>query len=362
MRVRPLIVLWSLCFLATAVAAQVRPTTPLPADPLELATGPAKLITTADERTSVLNLLERIRQNNVLHTPGSAPYRIKATFDSSGNTAYTGPGEFEEIWLNGQRWRWTAKLGGYFQTRIFFRGGAYDQKSPGAMPLRLQMMRNAIVWPAAAMRPGATIRATAAKWKGADVLCALMSRMPPEALAQHRGRAWQETEYCIDPKSGLLLTYSDAPGIYTVYDYGDALHFDGRTFARQITVVESGNTVLTVNLDTLEAAGAVDPKLFVPTPDMLSQGPGAIMSAALRWPQFAPVPAGYDGTVEPVIVHAIIGPDGKVEDAEALPTSDAVLSRAALDLVRNSTYSAPQRRPWPQQREAYINVQFVAKR
>ena len=55
-----------------------------------------------------------------------------------------------------------------------------------------------------------------------------------------------------------------------------------------------------------------------------------------------------------MIVHAILGAqDGRALDAEVLQNSDRDLSRAALNLVRSTSFS-----PSGFQQEVFINVQF----
>ena len=57
---------------------------------------------------------------------------------------------------------------------------------------------------------------------------------------------------------------------------------------------------------------------------------------------------------QPVIVHAILDAQyGRVLDAEVLQNSDRELSRAAMDLVRSTSFS-----PSGFQQEVFINVQF----
>jgi len=193
-----------------------------------------------------------------------------------------------------------------------------------------------------------------------EVMCALLSAS--EAATTAQGRHWEEREYCVDTKSALLRIYSEAPGIYTVYDYGDTLHFHGHTLARQISVVESGDTVLQIHVDGIEDAGAPDPALFTPTKQMLARGPGIVLSPAARFPAFAPSPTGYTGKVQPLIVLASVDDKGKVLETETLQNSDPGLSSAAVSLVRASTYPPQIRATGPVQTEAFINVEFGAAR
>lgn len=302
-----------------------------------------------------------------MHTAGSAAFDLKVSFNSSGQNRYTGPGDVEETWMSGRTWRWTAHFGDYAITRTFYKGAAFDDNSKGPIPLRLQMVRSAVFWPVSGNFAPAYLRVAAAKWAGDDVMCILRSRgadvEDSDAAADAQsitgsGRRWDETEYCIDPKSGLLRTYSEAPGIYTVYDFNDAtIHFHGRTLARQISVVEGGATILQIHLDSIEDPHISDPNFFIPTPQMLDQGPQGMMAGPFHFAQFASAPPGHGGLVQPVIVVATLDRNGTVLEAEALQNSDSSLSGAALSLVTHRTYAPAQY--GASQRLAYINVKFL---
>jgi hypothetical protein len=97
--------------------------------------------------------------------------------------------------------------------------------------------------------------------------------------------------------------------------------------------------------------------MFTPTQEMRS--PGVIIKEPLRFPQIvrgnAAVPAG---TIQPVVVLAALDASGKVLEAEALQTSDPVLSDEALRLVKGTNYG-PVRGAIPLQREVFIRVQFL---
>ena len=338
------------------------PAVALSADPLELATGDTLKVANPENRALVLNLLERARQNgSELYAAGAPAVHIKVSFTASGQTRYTGPGEMEEIrYSRFTSWRWTAHVGDYSQVRIFQHGVPYDEKTPGPVPLRIQMVRGAVIWPMSNVRPGTMIRVATAQWRGMELMCALLSF--DEAAAAARGRHWSEREYCVDTKSALLRIYSEAPGIYTVYDYNDAIHFHGRTLARQISIVEGGDTVLHIRVESVEDAGAADPSLFTPTKEMLAQGPGIVLIPAVRIPAGMAPPARPRGKLEPVIIHASIDDKGKVVEAAALQNSDPSLSSSALAMVKNSTYPPQTQATGPVQTEAFINVEFGAPR
>jgi Gram-negative bacterial TonB protein C-terminal len=337
--------------------AQTAPAVALPADPLELATGATLKVANPENRALVLNLLERARQNgSELYAAGGPAFHLKVSFTSSGQTRYSGSGEMDEIHYSRQLWRWTARLGDYSQVRVFQNGVPYDEKTPGAIPLRIQMVRGAVIWPMANVRPGTMIRMASAQWHGMEVMCALLSW--DEAAAAAHGRSWEEREYCVDTKSALLRIYSDAPGIYTVYDYDDALHFHGRTLARQISILESEEPVLQIHVEALEDAGTPEPTLFTPTKEMLARGPGIVLVPSVRFPAFAASPAGSAQKSGAVIVHASADEQGKVNEAEALQNSDPALSNAALAAVKGSVYPPSRQATGPVQTEIFVNVAF----
>jgi hypothetical protein len=351
-----------LAVLGSRVSGQNAPSSPLPADPLELATGATLKVASPENRSLILNLLERARQNgSELYAAGAPAFHLKFSFTSSGQSPDAESGEMEEIFYSRHTsWRWTTRLGGYSQARVFQNGVPYDEKTAGPIPLRVQMVRGAVMWPMANIRPGTMIRMASAQWHGMEVMCALLSSDEEASPAQ--GRNWGEREYCVDTKSALLRIYSEAPGIYTLYDYEDVLHFHGRSLAREISIVESGATVLRIHVESLKDAGAPDPALFTPTKEMLDRGPGIVLIPAERFRIFAPPPAGHTGKVEPVIVHASTDDQGKVVEAEALQNSDPSLSKAALFVVERSTYPPRTRATGPAQAEVFINVEFSAVR
>jgi hypothetical protein len=354
---RSFALLFTLLLSAIAFSQDAPKTAPLPYDPLELATGPTAVPDTPEKRELVLNLLEHARQNNGMHTPGSPPFAVKVSFNSTGTSRYTGFGEIDETWMSPSSFRWSARLGDYSQLRIFYEGAAYDDKPRGPIPLRIQMVRQSVFWPVTGRFAPALIRMATAKWQDTEVACMLVSGALNDATSTP-GRRWEETEYCIDPKTGLLRTYSEAPGIYNVYDYSEKFEFHGRTLARQISIVEDGVTVLQIHLDSLADAANSDPDQFVPTKKMLLHGPGDILVGPFRFPQSVAAPPGHSGVIQPVIVHAVLDKKGHVVEAEALQHTDAALSEAALAIVARSNY-AKRDEGRPVQREAFINVQFV---
>ncbi len=338
-------------------AQNVNRMVPIPGDPLELATGRATIADTPEKRSTILNLLERARQNNNLHMNGMNAFDLKVSFNSTGPAAYAAAGDLEESWLSNATWKWTTHLGAYSQVRIFHNGVAYDSQPHTYLPLRLQMIRQSIFWPVSGNFANDVIRVAESSWNGKPVTCALIAG-PRAKASQETGRQWNEEEFCIDPATGLLQTYSIAPGIYDVYDYSNALQFHGRSIARRISIVENSTPVVEIQLNDIEDLNTTDASVFTPSPDM--KGPGIMIGQPMRFPQIAknglalPSPG-----VQPVIIQAVLDVSGKVLEAEALQSSDSLLSEAALKLVKNTSYG-PVRGREPLERDVFINVQFVS--
>jgi hypothetical protein len=325
-------------------------TNPPPADPHELVTRDPRILSKPAERTAALDLLDRARKNFDLHD-AHAPYSLRVTFESNGATQNEGEGTLEELSDGNSHWRWTADL----QQAHIIRIGA-DQRvygGPEPVPLRIQMVRSILLRPVVHDAAKFEIRAADLKYDGKPLTCLLLSySLPPNPAP----RAWVEREDCIDRATGLLQMWSEAPGIYAIYDYSGAADFHGHLLPRQISVFEEGRLAVEIRVESLEDATGLDPTFFQPTPEMAEAGEAFTLTAAGRLgplrvdPSDAPTSRFY----QPVIVHAILdAQDGSVLDAEALQDSNDDLGRAALDLVRNTAFD-----PSGFQQELFIGVHF----
>jgi hypothetical protein len=321
---------------------------PVPSDPSELLTREAEVVSNRNQRAAALDLLAKARRNYSLQNSSGDPFIMKVSFTSNGLASQEGNGTMEETWASPSEWQWNAKFAGTSQIRLGSSGEIFGNTDP--VPLRVQMVRGALFWPIPQSAAQVMIRSAKVKYEGEKITCLLFSGSVP---ADPAPRFWVETEYCINPDTGLLQMWSEAPGIYTTYDYRDAINFHGHTIPRTVTVNENRSTVLRIHVDSLADADEVDPALFKPTPEMLAE-PSFTLAMPGRFPIPVDPDPGSPAWIQPVIVHAIIGDEfGEVIDAEALQTSDRKLAEAALDLVRNSVFP-----PTGMQREAFINVQF----
>ncbi len=348
------IVLSLLCILLALTISEASlfaQTNPPPADSHEMVTHDSRTLTKPVERSAALDLLDRARQNFNLHDI-TVPYALKASFESNGAALMEGEWTMEEISDGGSHWRWTAQLQDLATIRIGVDGRVYGTHPSEPIPMRVQLVRSALHWPIMRNAGAAAIRTADVERDGKKISCLLLSASIPPNPAP---RSWVEREYCIDPATGLLQMWSEAPGIYAVYDYSGAVPFHGHTLPRQISIFEDGRPAVQVRLESIEDAPNLDANLFKPTPEMADAGESFTLASPNRFPmRVDPSDGPTSPLFQPVIVHAILdAQDGHVLDAEALQNSDRDLSRAALDMVASSSFA-----PSGFQQEAFINVQF----
>ena len=341
-------VLVFLCGALSIAPRLVSQIAPAPQDPPELVTGLAEVLSSRNDRAGALDLLNQARWNYSLRSAPATSYVMKVSFHSNGNSSHEGDGSMEDIWAGPSGWRWTANFAGSTGVRLGNGDEIYGTTDP--VPMRVQMVRSALFWPIATYVSQSMIRFAKVMYKGGEISCFLSSGSVP---TDPEPRFWVETEYCVDPQTGLLVQWSEAPGVYVGYDYTDAIKFHGHVIPRTVTVTEERRTVLQIHVDSVEDAGDLDPKLFQPTPEMMAQ-PTFTLSVPGRFPIAVDPDQGATAWIQPVIVHVTIGDEfGEVIEAEALQTSDRKLAKAAIDVVKNSNFP-----PTGMQRDAYINVQF----
>jgi hypothetical protein len=337
----------SMVFISVALAQ----TNPPPSDPLEMVTREPQTLTKPADRSAALDLLDRARKNFNLHDI-STPYSLHVSFETNGSTQFEGQGTMEELSDGAGHWSWSAKIQDFTVVRIGNENHVYGNNPSEPVPLRVQLIRAALHWPIMRNSGAAAIRSATAMLDGRELNCFLLSASIPPNPAP---RAWVENEYCIDPASGLLQTWSEAPGIYAVYDYTGAVEYHRHVLPREISIYEDGRRTVQVHVENLEDARDIDPSVFKPTPDMVDAGGSFTLSTPYRFPmRVDPSDAPTSTFFQPVIVHAILdAQEGRVLDAEALQNSDRELSRAAIDLVRSTSFPASGF-----QQEVFINVQF----
>jgi hypothetical protein len=233
------------------------PRPPVAADPLELVIGPAQATETAEQRLAAIALIQRAHD---LSNVRAQPYDLKTSFTSTGGSASDGNWALEDISPSRGIYRWTAQGPSYSVTNLYTnttQGILYSNQPAGVVPLRLEQVREALFFVYPPTGPQASIRTATGYLNGVQQNCFLIvNGFRGPALTGARN--WQEAEFCADAASGLLTTYSPAPGLFIHYDYSSAVSFHGKTIAGAFTITEAGRPVIEAR--TLGLTDPPDPK------------------------------------------------------------------------------------------------------
>ena len=337
-----LFILLSFTLLAQRRIGQSNITVPVPSDPHELVTGQVS-IPSAGERGAYMELLQRALQNGGLMNASMGPSRIDVAFTASGAAA--GQGQFSQTWLSPRAWRWTATLGSTTVVRGATSQGAYAD-SASSVPMPIHMLRNAIFSSMYDVAIGTQLRAAAVTSNGKPATCLLTSGVV--GTPNYQGRLWEELEYCFDSASGLLVSSSFAPGVFTVYSYSKGLNLRGHTLPDHLTMYEGGSQVLDATVQLSDATGT-DPGTLAPGPGMVDRA--SVLTSPSRQPVSLLAPAGVT-KILPVMVHANVV-DGRVIDAQVCAASDPALASTALDRVKAMPIAAGG------QQQVYLTIKFI---
>lgn len=331
----------------------------VPADPLELVAGNAQPVQDTNQRASIITLLANAR---ALSNVRAYAYHLKTTFTSFGSSASEGSWQLDNASPGRGLYRWSAQGPGYSIVSLFQNTLLYSNQPAASIPLRLAQVRAAIFYVDSVFGPRAAIRAAPANLNGLELTCALVTRMsPPKTMIG--GRLWDESEFCIDPKSGLLITYSPVPGMYILYDYSSAFHFHDKVIPGKFTITQAGHTAIEARTESISDAANLDHSLFDPSGlSLIGAGPLETAPWNFRSNEFGP-PGSSNLALQIVVLHAMLTPDGRLTDGEILASSDSSLNQRALDRLANW-----QNRPFgsdaqpgasPQSHEVFFTFQFA---
>lgn len=332
----------------------------VPPDPLELVTGDAQPVQNAEQRAAVVRRLSSaIAFSNVR----AYPYDRRTAFNAFGSTSSDGAWQLEDTSPGGNLYRWTAQGPSYSAINLYVDQMLYSSEPLGAIPLRLAQVRTAIFFTRPVVGPRATLRTFAAEFNGSAVMCILLSHMGA-AKGATGGRRWVESEYCIDNASSALITYSVAPGLYTLYDYSRAIHFHDRLIPNKFTITEAGHTVIEAQTVSVSDPSE-DASLFQPA-GLAQVGVGPLMTPAWNLRTAATssmVPAGSEDVV---IVHGLRSVSGEFTGLELVASSNSALNQSALEMASKWSGSAisedVEPGATPQSHEVLVTVTFVSGR
>lgn len=297
----------------------------VPGERFELVTGDAQSVEDAKERAGIVTLVTESRKHSNVRVQ---PYVLKTAFDALGTGSSDGSWEMEDTSPGANVYRWTAQGPGYSAVHLLLNRVLYSDRSTDNLPMRLTQVRAAIFFTQPILGSRASIRHASGNLDGLDVTCVLVAHnMMGRSLSG--GRSWDEAEYCIDPKSKTVVTYSPIPGVYIHYDYASAILFHQTIVPGKFTITQAGHAVIEAR--TVSVADPVkDAPGFQPT-GLNTIGMGPAMSPPWHYHANAPVPNGIP-TDQPqvVVVHGIQSPKGRLGDLEVVASSNPSLNNSAL--------------------------------
>jgi hypothetical protein len=335
---------------------------PVPADPLELVTGPVE---TAQDRYGLLQLLQHAHENFALRGSEKAyDLKVKFTVDSLGQTNYDGSWEMEDVNVPGRGLHWTAKSNsGYAVDRISIGEGIYAKATTKMIPLRLHEVRGLLndPLPSASYAGRGSIRVATVSLNGAGLTCLLLSHSQNPAIPAS-GRAWEEAEECIDPQTGLLQIHSEVPGLYAVYDYSNPFQLGAHVLPRSITVSEAGRIISRISVESATPVNEIDQSRFVPNAELRAEGSAIGIKTAERLIRVhRPANSSSATVLRAVCVFGVVSPAGQLVEAHSLQPSDPN-SQAAVRDAMNINFSAktPQA-TGPEQHFVFVIEKFFTK-
>jgi len=361
------LLLAALAFLAAPLASpqvappRPRPTSeslrqpPVPNDPLELVTSGAQPLQNAEERAAALNMLSTARSLSNLR---GHPYDLKTSFTTTGTSSSDGAWNLRDTSPSADLYRWTAQGPSYSVINLFTHRMLYCNQASGVLPLRLAQVRTAIFFNYQPTGPRASIRTAHAALNGTEVSCVLLSHRTMAIKQVSAGRGWNESEYCVDAKSGLLVTYSPAPGLYVSYDYSEALHFHDKIIPGKFTITQGDQTIIRATMESVSDP-AMEPALFEPA-GLNQIGVGPVMS--LPWFMSSFESRHGHGSAGMVVLHGMLSSEGVLHETEVISSSDSGLNARALKqaIAWQNWRGGDEDEPGatPQSHEVFFIVQF----
>ena len=314
------------------VSLRTVPPPALPYDPLELVTTEAQPTDDPVQRAAALALLEHARG---LSNVRAHAYDLNTIFTSVDTTGQSAEWALEDASPARDIYRWSADGPGYSGMFLAKDGLLSSNRPTNDVPLRVEQVRDAIFFAYTWAHQHASVRTSAAALNGAELQCVLIAH----DVGTHTptgARNWNEYEYCVDAGTGLLATYSPVPGIYYHYDYADAVHFHGTIIPGGFTISEGGREVVEARtLSVTDPVGASAAMFSGDGLTPLGTGPSTegpeIYSVVGSRPPMSPQGSNSPLAQQIVVVAAIAGKDGHLNEPEILATTAEELNETAID-------------------------------
>jgi hypothetical protein len=234
----------------------------------------------------------------------------------------------------------------------------------GVIPLRLLQVRSAIFFTYPVVGPRASVRMTTGTLDGAEQNCLLIS-IGAGNRTFTGGRNWEESEYCMDAKTGLLTTYSLVPGMFVQYDYSAGIQFHGKSIPTAFKITEAGRAVVQARTIGVTDPPSAKDAMFNPG-GLAALGVGRAMNPPTNVRMTFPVPgqpmsSNPNAAIQIVVVHGTTGVDGRFNDIEILASTDPNLNQTAIDRAGTMAHQRLSNQPGvtEQSQELVFTMEFV---
>ncbi len=158
----------------------------------------------------------------------------------------------------------------------------------------------------------------------------------------------------VEGHHGLIFTFNRILRFGSVYIPGD------------ITMMENGKMRAHLHVDAIIANHELSEEdIVLPTEDTggAQYVPGAMIAGQIKnkVPLYYPEMAKKKRIQGTVVLHAIIGKDGHIRDLELISTPDDYLADAAMDVVRQWTYTPYLLNGAPAEVDTTINASYAMR-
>ncbi len=282
-------------------------------------------------------------------------------FDDKGTP--TDQGTVEEWWNSPGADRREYKTGTYNATEVRTGGKLYRTKDAGSPPYSLELLREQVVhpMPKASEVDQSTPEARNVPFGKVSLDCIILSH-PMEQIGFLALGLFPT--YCFDPGTDVLLASIEF-GQQTVLRNAVGT-FQGRSVATKVSVMSGETQVASAEIVTLAVETLPDSEFAIPD-DSIEQslGPvrvssGVVAGNTLSKPDpVYPKSARQKHIAGAVILHAIIGTDGRIHSLRLISASDPDMAISAIAAVSRWTYKPYMLHGVPVDVETTITVKFT---
>ena len=278
--------------------------------------------------------LAKAHAHTSLFTADTAPFRIRAEATSALALRATGKGVFEEERADEHHWRRSIRFPDFEASALSNDNRPFwNVMSTNFMPIRAsELFRLSLLHiPGTAGAARYSVEQSSAVSDDGISLSCFSTAPSPAPDSAPKAFKW-----CFDMSTGLLYSEDLQPGTHVTFS--GYIPFDGKQEFTRVHATTAGLTILDITLEY----SILEPNALqnlTPSPGMKREAPAMSRPAPDEWTRGSLVnlphpalPPGTDGAAanDPVILHFMIGPNGKALDASVEKAPTEAMAEAAL--------------------------------